>query len=71
MADYGQFSLSGPFAALLNSVVVEEEGTSPSDATMLVLTCQQCGDSLCEVEPADTMDVLVQTVIEHQCPDIC
>lgn len=66
MADYGKFSQSGPFRALLAEFVVENEGIDGRDFAP-VLVCQACGDSICDIGEDDTMDVLVQTVIDHDC----
>lgn len=34
----------------------------------LELTCLRCGVRLCDVEHDDTLAVLVDTALEHQCP---
>lgn len=62
MADYGRFSQSGPFRALLNQFVVEG-----NDDGQLLLVHNDCGAAVCEVEDGDDMSLLVQTVINHDC----
>lgn len=60
----GRFTLSGPYSALLEEFVVEEDTTSVSG---LVLVHNTCGDSVCDVEDSDSMAVLVTTVLAHEC----
>lgn len=35
--------------------------------TDLELTCTGCGEPICDVEPGDSLEVLVTTVLEHVC----
>lgn len=63
MADYGKFSQSGPFRALLAEFVIENGDTYDDPA----LVHNTCGAVVCTVEEDDAMDVLVQTVINHDC----
>lgn len=62
MAAHGKFSQSGPFRALLAEFVIE----SSADGQLL-LVHNTCAADVCWVEVDDSMDVLVQTVIDHDC----
>lgn len=55
------------FARFLDSMVVTAEPNDPK-VEGLVLTCELCGVDVCEVEPGDTMRVLLNTALAHDCP---
>lgn len=65
MADsYGKFTQSGPFRALLSEFVIEAD----VDQRMMMVH-NNCGQAVAEVEADDSMDVLVESVIAHDCDD--
>jgi hypothetical protein len=51
------------FAWFLDSMIVE--WSDQHDA--LMLTCAHCGTDLCEVEHSDTLRVLLNTALAHDC----
>lgn len=61
----GRFTQSGPFAALMQQYTIED---ADRDAHIVpYLIHNECGDVLCEVEDGDTMLVLIDTVLDHDC----
>jgi hypothetical protein len=53
------------FARFLDSAqVIEEVGT----ARVLLLTCSLCSESICDIEEGDTLRVLLNTALAHDCP---
>lgn len=65
MADYGKFSLSAPFERLLAEFVIEDRGEYDDFDPAIVHN--GCGAVVCVVEIDDAFDVLVRTVINHDC----
>lgn len=55
------------FAWFLDRMVVATESRSPSDPGLMTLQCEYCGDDICEIEPADTLRVLLNTALAHTC----
>lgn len=53
-------------AHFMDSFEVEEE-VRPVGSLILVHTV--CGDSVCDVEDGDTLRVLFNTALGHDCPD--
>lgn len=51
------------FAKFLDSIVFEESGS----ADRLQMSCFECGAVICEAEPADTLRVLLNTALAHEC----
>lgn len=56
-------------ARVLDAVTIEEEDDTlgPPGSIRLVLACQSCGDSICDVETGDTVRVLFNTALAHVC----
>lgn len=53
------------FARFLDSMEVEE-GTH-DQTSELVLSCNRCGAAICAVEVGDTLRVLLNTALAHDC----
>jgi hypothetical protein len=51
------------FAKFLDSVVIHGAG----DPDHLRMECDLCGDLICHVEPNDTLRVLLNTALAHEC----
>lgn len=51
------------FAKFLDGIVMD--GTGEPD--MLVMACSLCGQGVCTVDPNDTLRVLLNTALAHDC----
>lgn len=54
------------FARFLDSIKFETSDDMPPEVTML-MTCTLCGLVICFVEDNDTMRVLLNTALAHDC----
>lgn len=53
------------FAKFLDSIVIDEPVNEVKDYASM--TCALCGAVICAVEPADTLRVLLNTALAHEC----
>lgn len=51
------------FARFLDNIVIE----TTDDMHRPVMTCNLCGDGICLIDPGDTLRVLLNTALAHDC----
>lgn len=51
------------FARFLDSIVIENS----RDPDAMLLTCDLCSVTICTVDPHDTLRVLLNTALAHEC----
>lgn len=60
-------------AHFMDSIVVDEHQVTGGDGTTvyvtLVLSCRYCQTAICEVESGDSLRVLFNTALGHDCPE--
>lgn len=51
------------FAHFLDSIVMDSTGETDT----LVMSCSLCGLGICTVDPTDSLRVLLNTALAHEC----
>lgn len=51
----------------LNKALSQFRANQYEDKIDLELCCEKCGETVCDIEHADTLDVLMRTALDHVC----